>query len=439
MLSPEGLVAVAAVVTCLGYLAWHLLCGRLEVPGGLEDEEEEEEGTPILTEDGVGCCRLLCKPSALAQHLERSLGRSAALRGGPWPWSRWPRLRLLQQLLPPPQPAPAVVREHLQVPDGGLVALDWLVGPRGAGGRRRGSGGPPSPVLLLIPNAAGKVPGGLLQLGRRALELGYVPVVFNRRGHNGCPLATPRLQPFGDPGDLREAVAYVCCRHPAAPLLAVSEGSGSGLLLAYLGESGSSSRLAAAACLSPVFRARDWFEAPLPRLYEWPLLLHLKRGLSRYTGALAEAVDVAKLLGSRSLRELEEALFCGTESRPASWEAYWERNEPLRDADEVAVPVLCVCSADDPVRGPPARTLPVELFRSSPYFFLLLTPRGGHCGFPQRGPGRCWGHEAVLEYFRAIGEFLRAEERRTGVPQPRRWGGPLPEPPAFTWQRSYTR
>lgn len=156
----------------------------------------------------------------------------------------------------------------------------------------------------------------------------------------------------------------------------------------------------------------------------------------RYAGALAQAVDVAKLLGSRSLRELEEALFCGTTT---GWETYWERNEPLRDADEVAVPVLCVCSADDPVRGPPARTLPRELFRSSPYFFLLLTPRGGHCGFPQRGPGRCWAHEAVLEYFRAIGEFLRVEERRTGVPQPRRWGGPVPEPPAFTWQRSYTR
>lgn len=284
MLSPEGLVAVVAALTFLGLLAWHLLVARLEVPGGLEEDEEEEEGTPILTEDGVGCCRLLCKPSALAQHLERSLGRSAALRGGPWPWPRWPRLRLLQQLLQPPDPAPVLVREHLQVPDGGLVALDWLVGPRGAGSRRRGSGGPPSPVLLLIPNAAGKVPGGLLQLGRRALELGYEAVVFNRRGHNGCPLATPKLQPFGDPGDLREAVAYVRCRHPGAPLLAVSEGSGSGLLLAYLGESGSSSRLAAAACLSPVFRARDWFEASLPRLYEWPLLLHLKRGLSRLVG-----------------------------------------------------------------------------------------------------------------------------------------------------------
>ncbi|NXX19361.1 ABH15 protein, partial [Podargus strigoides] len=360
-----------------------------------------------------GRCRLLCKPSALAQHLVRSLGRSAALRGGCCLWPRWPRLQLLWQLLQPPEPAPVVAREFLQLPDTGLVALDWLVGPRGA---RSGAGGPGS-VLLLIPNAAGKVTGGLLQLGLRALERGFIPVVFNRRGHNDCPLTTPRLQPFGDPGDLREVVTYLRCRHPAAALLAVSEGSGSGLLLAYLGESGSSSRLAAAACIAPIFRGRDWFEAGMPWLYEWPLLLHLKRGLSRYVGSLAEAVDVAGLLGSRSLRELEEALFCRTKSHPTTWESYWERNEPLRDADEAAVPVLCLCSADDPVRGPPARSLPLELFRSSPYFFLLLTPRGGHCGFPRWGPGRCWGHEAVLEYFRAMAEFLRAEEWRKGQPR----------------------
>ncbi|NXN70126.1 ABH15 protein, partial [Himantopus himantopus] len=371
-----------------------------------------------------GRCRLLCKPSALAQHLVRSLGRSAVLWGGRWLWPRWPRIQMLRQLLKPPEPEPAVARELLQLPDSGLVALDWLVGPRGAAGGGGGGGGGggvggPSPVLLLIPNAAGKVTGGLLQLGLRALERGFVPVIFNRRGHNGCPLTTPRLQPFGDPGDLGEAVTYLRCRHPAAPLVAVSEGSGSGLLLAYLGESGSSSHLAAAACISPIFRCRDWFEAGMPWLYEWPLLLHLKRGLSRYAGSLAEAVDMDRLLGSRSLRELEEALFCRTKSCPSSWEVYWERNEPLRDADEAAVPVLCLCSVDDPVRGPPARSLPLELFRSSPYFFLLLTPRGGHCGFPRRGPGRCWGHEAVLEYFMAMAEFLRAEERRKGLPRPR--------------------
>ncbi|KAF4789819.1 protein ABHD15 isoform X2 [Turdus rufiventris] len=258
MLSPEGLVAAAAVLVGLGLLAWCLWPRRLEVPGDVgeeedeeddEEEDEEEEGIPFMAEEGSGHCRLLCKPSALAQHLVRSLGRSAALRGGRWPWPRWPQLQMLWQLLQPPEPEPVVARELLQLPDAGLVALDWLVGPWGAAGG--GGGGVSSPVLLLIPNAAGKVTAGLLQLGLRALERGFIPVIFKRRGHNGCPLTTPRLQPFRDPGDLREAVTYLRCRHPSASLLAVSEGSGSGLLLAYLGESGCSSRLLAAACLPP--------------------------------------------------------------------------------------------------------------------------------------------------------------------------------------------
>ncbi|KAG6928524.1 protein ABHD15, partial [Chelydra serpentina] len=251
---------------------------------------------------------------------------------------------------------------------------------------------------------------------------------------------------FGEPGDLKEAVMYIRVRQPGSVLCAVSEGSGSGLLLSYLGECGSSSYLAAAACISPVFRCQEWLETGCPWLYEWSLLLHQKRGLSRYTTALAEVVETGRLFRSRSLREFEETLFCQTKQQPVTWDAYWDRNDPLRDADEAAVPVLCICSADDPVRGPPASTLPMELFRSSPYFFLLLTPHGGHCGFLREGPCS-WSHEVTLEYLAAVAEFFRAEERLKGLHRCRR-GGPqkreassaaCPLQEIFSWQRSYTR
>ncbi|NWU51691.1 ABH15 protein, partial [Dromas ardeola] len=352
-----------------------------------------------------GCCRLLCKPSALAQHLVRSLGRSAVLWGGQWLWPRWPRLQMLRQLLKPPEPEPAVARELLQMPDSGLVALDWLVGPWGAAG---GGGGGPSPVLLLIPNAAGQVTGGLLQLGLRALERGFVPVLLRGQlGHHTLPgpagAAAASRGPLGDRGVTRHSSTGWVGKAPSIPHRPLGA------------EEGLEATPSPCVCVS---RARAQLSAPragvpMAPSPRWPPRPH------RYAGSLAEAVDVDRLLGSRSLRELEEALFCRTKSRPTSWEAYWECNEPLRDADEAAVPVLCLCGADDPVRGPPARSLPLELFRSSPYFFLLLTPRGGHCGFPRRGPGRCWGHEAVLEFFRAMAEFLQAEERRKGLPWPR--------------------
>ncbi|XP_038615393.1 protein ABHD15 [Tachyglossus aculeatus] len=427
--------------------------------------EQETPGQAGPEEPLPGGCRLICKPSALAQCLLRTLRRSAGPGPRPGWWRAWPHLQTLCHFVLPPGPGPELAREILQLADDGLVALDWVVGPWARGRRTPAStSSPTSPsasssaspaVLLVIPNAWGLLTRNVLRLCRLALERGYYPVIFHRRGHHGCPLASPRLQPFGDPSDLKEAVTYIRFRHPAVPLFAVSEGSGSGLLLAYLGECGSSSYVTGAACISPVLRCREWFEAGLPWAYERGFLLLQKAKLSRYATALADTVDVAKLLCSRSLREFEERLFCQTKHLPVSWDAYWDVNDPLRDVDEAAVPVLCICSADDPVRGPPAGTLPTELFLSNPYFFLLLSHHGGHCGFLREACAPAWSHEATLDYFRALSDFFRAEERLKGMAQRRasflggrRRRGTLQRREAsspsglqeiFNWQRSYTR
>lgn len=78
-----------------------------------------------------------------------------------------------------------------------------------------------------------------------------------------------------------QVVAYVHIRHPSSVMVAVSEGSGSGTLLSYLGESGSSSCLKAAAAISPVLRGQLWFETAMPPVYRWGALIHRKLQLSR--------------------------------------------------------------------------------------------------------------------------------------------------------------
>lgn len=159
-------------------------------------------------------------------------------------------------------------------------------------------------------------------------------------------------------------------------------------------------------------------------------------------------------LRSSSIRDFEESLFCppapvppqgprppaqglspsaawalGQRAHPAGdWDSYWQRNEPLRDADDVAVPVLCIRSHDDPLL-PPAASLPVSLFQNNPYLLLALTERGGHCGFtleqPEGSGGEVgndnWSHAAVLEYFTLVADFLRSEER-DGMSRSDRWG-----------------
>ncbi|XP_061684248.1 protein ABHD15 isoform X2 [Syngnathoides biaculeatus] len=386
------------------------------------------------------------------------------------------------------------VRDNLQLSDDGLVALDWAYPSYQK--RRRTASHSTSPVLLIIPNSFGKITRNVQQLCQAALSHGYLPAVFNRRGHNGTPLTTVKLQQFGDPADLREAVRYIRYRQPAGKLFAVSESTGSGLLLSYLGECGSSSYVTAAVCLSPVFRCQSWFENGLCWPVQWALVLYQKMCLSRYKTVLSSIVHTDTLFATSSLRNLEEVLFCRTDqvscasAAPAgtgggasgSWEAYWERNEPLRDVDEVAIPVLCVCARDDPVRGNTQSTVPWELFESNPHFFLLLTDRGGHCGFPatsegnSAGPasrpaagpssatancGNNWSHRALLEFFRATADFFAAEERTKQLAAKRRVlgggaGGRIfrhrsvstcKRVPAcshninaiYNWQRSYTR
>ncbi|XP_035291310.1 protein ABHD15 [Anguilla anguilla] len=446
---PPVRACTGQLVRRAGRLLWAWLCWFLEltlVPDGRMDSEGPQ---------------LVCKPTALAQFLLRHCGSLARPSLASWPWGD-PNIQTLWSLAGPLGAGGGIrfARDYLQVKDGGVVALDWAVGPReeaepwrlGGAKQEQGAGGGVGrgralschtscpPILILIPNSWGRVTPHLLRLCALALRQGYYPVVFHRRGQGGCPLVTPRFQEFGDPSDLVQAVAYLRYRYQSSALLAVSEGSGSGLLLSYLGECGSSSYLMAAACLSPVLQGQLWFETPLRPLYRWGVLLYQKLQLSRYASALSAVMDVERLLTCSSQRELEAAMFCsGGGSRVAgqsggreevAWGDYWERNEPLRDADEVAVPVLCVRSRDDPLL-PPASALPTQLFRNSPYFLLALTARGGHCGFASRdgdGGAPCWSHEVALEYFRAVAEFLRAEERKaSGTRGAAARGSPAPQ------------
>lgn len=192
----------------------------------------------------------------------------------------------------------------------------------------------------------------------------------------------------------------------------------------------------------------------------------------RYKTVLGETLCTDALFSSSSLQGLEEALFCqggqkGAVVSGGSWDSYWERNDPLRDVDEVAIPVLCLCSQDDQVRGDPRTTLPFELFESNPHFFLLLTEQGGHCGFATAGnraggadDAPLWSHQALLEFFRATSEFFAAEERTKLAARRRGLGGGTNVkafrgrgvsickreavcshniPDIYNWQRSYTR
>uniref|UniRef100_A0A3Q1C7Y7 Abhydrolase domain containing 15 n=1 Tax=Amphiprion ocellaris TaxID=80972 RepID=A0A3Q1C7Y7_AMPOC len=445
-----------SAVRAAAWRLWVIISLILELP--LDNNMRTWTAKPPGSESGSAQAsdgpRLICKPTALAKYLLRHCGSLGRSRLAGWPRGD-PHLQTVSGLLCGQQgDTLQFTRDHLLLRDGGIVALDWAVGTRLGEARRRWegrkeqqSGGkslgcftPTPPVLLLIPQSWGGMtpsPEGSVPSGHAAgLLRGGVPP--SRHGQL--------------PSDHRSA-------HRVRRSVKVQV---QGILLSYLGECGSSTHLTAAAAVSPVLQGQLWFETAMPAVYRWGSLFHRKLQLSRYKSSFIGVLDVDRALRCSSLRDFEETLFCSSD-----WESYWERNEPLRDADEVAVPVLCICSSDDPLL-PPASTLPLQLFLSNPYFHLVLTVRGGHCGFTleEEREGN-WSHMVVLEYFRVVADFLRGEQRdgvleensptgqrswiRNVVPQRRRrvtmtrrtrTQNPEyvdPEEGEFTWKRSYTR
>ncbi|CAH1232717.1 ABHD15 [Branchiostoma lanceolatum] len=295
------------------------------------------------------------------------------------------------------------VREYVEMKDGGIIGLDWDVTnsiskPVNALKKAKV---PSRPVLLVVYGTLA-TGAGIDRICTEAGKQGLQAVVFRRRGQDYVPLTTPRLQSFGDPSDLREAVEYIKAVEPNSEIVALSVSTGCGLLFSYLGEYGSSTHIASAACISPVYSAREFYESSsIPTWWQKLWLQRQKLVYMRHSTVLYDSDSDYKhcelAMRSRTLTTFHQRVHVKL-NKYNSWDQYWAENEPLRDVDEVATPLLCVSSKDDPLV--PEESIPIELFQTYPHFFLALTEKGGHCGFFQGLIPSSWSERLAIEFLK---------------------------------------
>ena len=248
------------------------------------------------------------------------------------------------------------LREYLLMNDGGLVSLDWARIPgqqqqlltlfpfsnqEEEEESRRSSSSSVSWIVILLPgfwvcNSKRNLQNVCLSL----VDQGHRPVIWNRRGHDGTPMTDCRPTDVAGGGpctsDLRQVICYLSNQHPNSPLALLGFSHAASLLISYLGEFGSSSLIHSAVAVSPLWQH-------LPAGLEW--ILSACKGIQRPDYGSAD---------------------------------------PLRDSDDIAVPLLVVHYDDDPLV--PAKTLPLELFSLYPQLLLVTCPLGGHCGQLQPTP-----------------------------------------------------
>ncbi|CAI5746666.1 unnamed protein product [Peronospora destructor] len=301
-------------------------------------------------------------------------------------------------------------RDVLILKDGGQASLDWALESSVVMNSPLDRD---SPIVIIMHGLVG-CSESMRSLCAEALAHGYRPVVFNKRGHGGLKLSTPKLQQFGCVQDLIEAIAHVERHFPESELFGIGCSAGAGLLCSYLCELGDKSRLRAGVLISPGYNAFELFcHGKINPVYDFLMTFTLKSFLWRHRSELSEVIDVGGALRATSIREFDQHVYMKMHGY-GDLESYWKVNNPMRDVDNLKMPLLCINALDDPVCT--KETIPYDVFGTKPKAMLLTTGEGSHCAFFEGNfQLKSWCHAAAMVYLDRLREFENMSETTVDV------------------------
>jgi predicted alpha/beta-fold hydrolase len=331
----------------------------------------------------------------------KSLMTTAAQAGaGAW-WvpgahlqTAWARLARSRRLV-------TFEREVLTTPDDDDLVLDHAAGPPG------------SPRVLLLHGLEGIAYSRHTQgLARLVARAGWRATVLNFRSCARDPERIerrlrnrrPRLYHSGETGDLDLVVRALVAREPATRLCAIGFSLGGSVLLKWLGEQGARSAVHAAATISAPYdlaAAARFLDRRVGRFYAARFMRRLKDKtldlMARFPRETAH-LDGARIRAARTFGELDRCVTAPLHGF-ASAVDYYARASALGYLGRIAVPTLCISSADDPFF--PAEAAVRARQAASAHVAFDLTAWGGHAGFVSgRWPWRpsYWAEERVIEW-----------------------------------------
>ncbi|KAJ7813782.1 Alpha/Beta hydrolase protein [Mycena olivaceomarginata] len=277
-----------------------------------------------------------------------------------------------------------------------------------------------SPIIVAVPGLTGGSHEAYLRavLSPASITvkkggLGYRVVVVNLRGCAGVPVTSPRLYTPGHTDDLRLALIYISQIYPQAPLLGVGFSMGAGILIRYLAEEGTSSRLVSGCALAcpwdNVLNSRMLHDTFVRKnLWARALGMNLRKVLRENETALrsfhghplAAALPAALALRCPTL-SLFDTTFSSRVGGPEpmfpfpSLDAYYDWAASHVVLKDVPVPLLAINSTDDPL----VRAVPMDS-DGNPNVVLVRTKYAG---------GGRWVTRPVLEWLRMTVEDIANE------------------------------
>jgi predicted alpha/beta-fold hydrolase len=206
---------------------------------------------------------------------------------------------------------------------------------------------------------------------------------LNFRGCSGEPNRRLRLYHSGDSDDLRAAIDHILKTHHYRRIDLAGFSMGGNIVLKYLGEEAGkiNPAIGAAAVFSvPCDLASSAMKMNRPsnRIYMARFLEMLHNKIHLKMRQFPGRIDDTGYDRIRTFKEFDDRYTAPLHGF-ASAEDYWEKASSKPILKRIAVPVLLVNAADDPILAEPC--FPLAEAIENPMLFLETPKHGGHVGF----------------------------------------------------------
>lgn len=316
---------------------------------------------------------------------------------GPFKAAPWLTGRHWQTVYPSlpgvPIPAPPLRRELLELPDGDVTAVDWLVTDTDA----------EAPTLTILHGLEGSSASSYARLLlQTAAHRGWRAAVLHFRDCGEQRNRLPRRYHAGDTADLRFWLSRLRKELPDhTPLLAAGYSLGGNVLLKYLGEMGDATPLSATVAVSVPLDLRvsaQTISVGFSKYYENYLLKRMKKSVVSKFNPDTAAFNWQRVMNAGSFMEFDDAITAPLHGF-VDKDDYYDRCSAGRFLDRIARPTLVIQALDDPFMA--ERGIPDE-HQLAPAVTIEVSAQGGHVGFIQGGTP--WQPEFYLP--RRITSFL---------------------------------
>ena len=283
----------------------------------------------------------------------------------PWAWRSRPELR----------------RQQLDLPDGDITAVDWLV----AGDALPGT----APLLVILHGLEGSADSSYARmLMDAALAKGWRSCVLHFRDCGDYRNRLPRRYHAGETNDLQYFLETLQETPESAensgPVVAVGYSLGGNVLLKYLGEAGDDTllRAATAVCVPlDLHECANALDLGFSRLYQRYLLKRMKASVTRKFDAHTAAFDWGKAMSARTFAEFDDWVTAPLHGFK-NMQDYYDRCSSVHFLKDIERPTLIINALDDPFMT--RDVIPAD-DKLSEYVILEVAQAGGHVGFIDGG------------------------------------------------------